>query len=111
MPDGGRLRRPLQVERSAINAYSVAMATLNIRRLPDDVHARLRLRAARAGRSMEAEARAIIAAACAKEPEHLDPADLQAFVDHLYGDEKPAGVVDALIRERRREARAEAEAE
>jgi plasmid stability protein len=37
------------------------MATLNIRRLPDEVHARLRLHAARAGRSMEAEARAIVA--------------------------------------------------
>jgi plasmid stability protein len=32
------------------------MATLNIRRLPEDVHAKLRVRAAKAGRSMEAEA-------------------------------------------------------
>jgi len=38
-----------------------------------------------------------------------DPADLQAFVEHLYGDRKPLGVVDALIQERRREAMAEAE--
>lgn len=84
------------------------MGTLNIRRLPDEVHARLRLRAARAGRSMEAEARAIIAAACATEAEHLDPADLQTFVDRLYGARKPSGVVDALLEERRREAEAEA---
>ena len=41
------------------------MAILNIRRLSDDVHARLRIRAARAGRSMEAEAREILARACA----------------------------------------------
>jgi plasmid stability protein len=82
------------------------MATLNIRRLPDDVHARLRLRAARAGRSMEAEARAIIAAACAEEREQREPADLQAFVDELYGSKKPSGVADDLIRERRREAEA-----
>ena len=41
------------------------MAILNIRRLSDDVHARLRVRAARAGRSMEAEAREILARACA----------------------------------------------
>ena len=40
------------------------MAILNIRRLSDDVHARLRVRAARAGRSMEAEAREILARAC-----------------------------------------------
>ena len=41
------------------------MAILNIRRLSDDVHARLRVRAALAGRSMEAEAREILARACA----------------------------------------------
>ena len=32
------------------------MATLNICRLPEDIHAKLRVRAAKAGRSMEAEA-------------------------------------------------------
>jgi plasmid stability protein len=35
------------------------MATPNIRRLPEGVHAKLRVRAAKAGRSMEAEARMI----------------------------------------------------
>lgn len=83
------------------------MATLSIRNLPDDVHARLRLRAARAGHSMEAEARQILAAACAELPPELDSADLAAFVDELYGREKPAGVVDELLAERRREAQGE----
>jgi plasmid stability protein len=41
------------------------MATLMIRDLDDSVKARLRVRAANHGRSMEAEARAIIAAAVA----------------------------------------------
>ncbi|HZE50795.1 MAG TPA: hypothetical protein VE074_14595 [Jatrophihabitantaceae bacterium] len=41
------------------------MATLVIRDLDDSVKARLRVRAANHGRSMEAEARAIIAAAVA----------------------------------------------
>ena len=41
------------------------MAILNIRQLPDPVHASLRVRAARNGRSMEAEARDILARACA----------------------------------------------
>jgi plasmid stability protein len=104
------MRTRLPIEPVAIIAYSVGMATLNIRRLPDEVHARLRLRAARAGRSMEAEARAIIVAACTEQREHFDPADLQAFVDDLYGARKPSGVADALIRERRREAKAEADA-
>jgi plasmid stability protein len=39
------------------------MASLVIRDLDDDVKARLRIRAAENGRSMEAEARAILAAA------------------------------------------------
>lgn len=81
------------------------MATLNIRNLPDDVHRRLRLRAARAGRSMEAEARAVLAAVCAEEDETTTgAAGLQAFVDELYGARRPEGVVDALLEERRREA-------
>jgi plasmid stability protein len=42
----------------------LAMATLNIRNLPDDVHHRLRMRAAEHGRSMEAEARVILTEAC-----------------------------------------------
>ena len=41
--------------------------TLNIRRLDGDVHAQLRLRAARNGRSMEAEARDILGRVCADE--------------------------------------------
>jgi len=43
------------------------MAILNIRQLPDDVHTRLRVRAAHNGRSMEAEARHILSHACAAE--------------------------------------------
>ena len=50
-----------------LNAYNAGMAILNIRRLSDGVHARLRVRAARAGRSMEAEAREILARACAED--------------------------------------------
>ena len=38
------------------------MAVLNIRNLPDEVHVKLRVRAAKAGRSMEAEAREILTA-------------------------------------------------
>jgi plasmid stability protein len=43
------------------------MATLNIRNLPDEVHGRLRVRAAEHGRSMEAEARSILTEACVPE--------------------------------------------
>ena len=48
------------------------MAILNVRRLPDETHAQLRLRAARNGHSMEAEARDILRRACAA---GYDPAE------------------------------------
>lgn len=79
------------------------MAVLNIRRLPAEVHRRLRLRAARHGRSMEAEARAILEAALA-EDEHLRPEDLQAWVAELYGGSPPRHAVGELLAERREEA-------
>ncbi len=86
------------------------MATLNIRRLPDDVHVKLRVRAARAGRSMEAEARMILAEAVEQpEPKPVDLAELRTFMLRLYDGALPTGVVDDLIAERRREARCELE--
>jgi plasmid stability protein len=86
------------------------MKVLNIRNLPDEVHARLRLRAAAAGRSMEAEARAILGAA-------VLPGDPQGAIRRLQEMARPfrakpgeKSVVDQLIEERRREAaREEAE--
>ena len=44
------------------------MASITIRRLDDAVKARLRIRAARHGRSMEEEARQVLSAALAEEP-------------------------------------------
>jgi plasmid stability protein len=93
------------------------MATLNIRNLPDEVHGRLRVRAAEHGRSMEAEARSILTEACVPEanppatPEHAvaKATRLQAFVDKLYGGRKPHNVVEELIAERRREAAKESQ--
>ena len=81
------------------------MAILNIRNLPDDVHRKLRVRAAEAGRSMEAEARAILTASVRGDPAQrpFDPAELQDFIAGLYGGTPPA-LTDDLIAERRREA-------
>jgi antitoxin FitA len=45
------------------------MASITIRRLDDGLKAQLRIRAARNGRSMEEEARQVLAAALAEEPE------------------------------------------
>ena len=82
------------------------MAVLNIRNLPDEVHTQLRIRAARANRSMEAEARAILAALC-KAPATVDGVSLQAWVHELYCGRTPTNVVEDLIAERRREAECE----
>jgi plasmid stability protein len=79
------------------------MATLTIRNLPDEVRDKLRIRAAHARRSMEAEARAILAAALSEPGPKTSADDLQALVAQLYGGSPPAGGVDALIRDRRRE--------
>jgi len=80
------------------------MATLNIRKLPEEVRTKLRLRAAKANRSMEAEARAILAEAVKREPAPaFDAKALQDFVASLFGG-KPPKLTDELIAERRREA-------
>lgn len=80
------------------------MAALTIRNLPDEVRDRLRQRAARAGRSMEAEIRAILTQASLEDSQRESAEALQSWVSALYGTDMPNGVVDDLIAERRREA-------
>ncbi len=83
------------------------MANLNIRNVPESVRRGLRLRAARQGRSMEAEARTILAEAVRGETgKPFDPASLQDFISGLFKGKSPR-LTDELIRERRREARQE----
>lgn len=66
------------------------------------------MRAAKAGRSMEAEARMILAEAVRQpEPKPVDLAELRAFMLRLYDGKLPTGAVDDLIAERRQEARRE----
>lgn len=99
-----------QIDSNAVNAYTNIMSTLNIRNLPQMVHRKLRIRAAAAGRSMEAEARAILASAVEEVPPEnsFDPAELQAFIAGLF-EGKPPPLTDDLIAERRREAEMERE--
>lgn len=51
------------IDSNDINSYPHLMATITIRNLDDEIKRKLRLRAARHDRSMEAEARAILAKA------------------------------------------------
>lgn len=83
------------------------MAVLNIRNLPDEVHTKLRVRAAKAGRSMEAEAREILTAVILQNQPITTPTELQEWVTELYGAYKPGNVVETLIAERREEAESE----
>jgi plasmid stability protein len=89
------------------------MATLTIRNLPDDIRDKLRLKAAQGGRSMEAEARAILIESLGKRK--LSQAQLKAGLrrtqDWVAAHRQPVAgetsTVDALIRDRRREVIAE----
>lgn len=64
------------------------MASITIRKLDDGVKARLRVRAAKAGRSMEEEAREILTREVgADERNGLDGPGLLALADELFGAE------------------------
>lgn len=83
----------------AINAISDiidCMASITIRRLPEQTKRRLRIRAARNGRSMEQEARELLETGLARadaEPENLGEAIRRRFA--------PLGGVDLKIPPRR----------
>ena len=64
------------------------MASITIRNLDDEVKARLRMRAAEHGRSMEEEARVILREAVGREPE---PENLARFIRECFA---PFGGVD-----------------
>jgi plasmid stability protein len=78
----------------------VAVAALNIRNLDETVKRRLQVRAARHGRSMEAEARAILAEAV------REPADSAGLFTALLDRFGMLGGVELELPERREPARA-----
>ena len=83
------------------------MATLTIRDLPDDVRDKLRVRAARNGRSMEAEVRASLASLVADRANERAEEDIGARIASVQAEFRryvPAGVgiVDGFLAERRR---------
>ncbi len=88
------------------------MATLTIRNLPDEVHAALRVRAAKAGRSMEEEVRVVLTEAVEPSRETEDIITraraarerVQAALRAANGGLLPTGLVDEMIAERRAEA-------
>jgi plasmid stability protein len=65
--------------------HDVAMATVTIRNLPDDVHTALRVRAAQHGRSTEAEIREILAQSVCSEGRLKVGTELRRFGAALNG--------------------------
>jgi antitoxin FitA len=109
---------PLDIDSIASIDYIAIMAVLTIRNLPDEIRTRLRVRASKNGRSMEAEARAIIAGAV-NSPSPDDRAGAITRLQDLIAlsgkktKSRPKGPprsdsVDAFLRDRRRDAIREA---
>ena len=91
---GSRLVVP-DLARTAGNAIIECVASITIRKLDDRVKARLRIRAARHGRSMEEEAREILKGALvseAPEPQNL----AEAIRRHI----QPIGGVELALPQR-----------
>lgn len=86
------------------------MAVLTVRNVPDTVRDRLRLRAARAGTSMEEQVRLILLQASLEPAKTTSAAALPAWVASLYGQKKPSDTVEALLIERKAAERAEQDA-
>jgi hypothetical protein len=98
-----RQTRYIQLQENAMN--------LVIRDLPAGVWENLNKKAKGSGRSIEAEAAAILAA-CLEDTDLMpvdDMDDLQRMVWEAYGGKLPGNAVDELLAERRLEAKAEAE--
>ena len=90
-----------QIDSIAVTFYPFIMATLTIRNLPDDIRDGLRVRAAKKGRSMEAEARTILTDAIS--PEEAETERRMARIREIM---KPylsngKGIVDEFLAERR----------
>ena len=83
------------------------MATLTIRNVPAELRDRLRIRAARHGRSMEAEVRALLTRSVWEEDDSQEKEDVRDFVRDLYAGRTPQNAAEELIRERRMEAKRE----
>lgn len=80
------------------------MGVLTVGDLPEEVMDRLRERAVRAGRSLEAEVLSILTQASLEDCQGQSETSIQSWVSGLYGGSLPMGVVDDLIETRRRQA-------
>jgi plasmid stability protein len=82
---------------------------LVIRDLPAGVWENLKKKANASGRTVEAEAAALLSDSLQYDGDAEDMDDLQRMVYDMYGGNVPKGEVDALIADRRLESKREAE--
>jgi plasmid stability protein len=79
------------------------MATLTIRNLPDEIYERLRKRAAENKRSMEAEARDLMAKALPLKASHKEAVRrMQELIERLPPEAREKISVDAFLADRRK---------
>jgi plasmid stability protein len=88
----GGLLPPIPTAIIAINDIIDDMASITIRKLPENTKRRLRIRAARNGRSMEQEARELLEAGLAQA--ESEPKDLGEAIRRIFA---PLGGVDLKI--------------
>ncbi|MCR9218787.1 MAG: hypothetical protein NXI21_01030 [Alphaproteobacteria bacterium] len=87
------------------------MATLNVRNIPEDLYARLRIRAAEAGESMEGFVRARLdlliepATAEARPSRPRTVREVRARLDRLFGEDRPTDLMETLKAMREEERR------
>jgi len=79
-------------------AESTPMAQLTVREIDDDTRERLKARAVRNGRSLEAEARAILEEAASEEARAVLRNDERGFGDLMYERFKDTGLTEEELR-------------
>jgi antitoxin FitA len=80
MGGGNVCHRQARKEIDAINAIIDSMASLTVRRIDEKVKAKLRVRAAMKGHSMEEEVREILTTAVNEEEKHGQPENLYTAI-------------------------------
>lgn len=89
------------IDSIAVNAIIAVMATITIRKLPEDAKRRLRMRAAANGRSMEEEAREmIVRGAASLESNKPSNSDRGSWVDKLIAEMRAIGDAELVLPDR-----------
>jgi plasmid stability protein len=82
--------------------YNSAMATIQVREVPEELYEVLRRRARRAGQSLQAYMRDQVVALAERPTKQETVEEIEALLDRVSGDERPAAsIIEDLAAERR----------